>query len=90
MGGKRHSPAVLPPGETPCPLKRRLVEPQDRSGRVRKISLPPLRVGIQTVPRTYGLNKVKYKEVGENCSEELQNYRSLSNNSTAVHSRMVK
>jgi hypothetical protein len=36
VGGQRHAPAALLPGET-----RRLGGPQGRSGRVRKISPPP-------------------------------------------------
>ena len=41
MGGQRHDPATLPPGNTRYPLYRRLGGPQGRSGWVRKI-LPPL------------------------------------------------
>ena len=41
VGGQRHAPAALPPGKTRYPLYRRLGGPQSRSGRVRKISLPP-------------------------------------------------
>jgi hypothetical protein len=41
VGGQRHAPAALPPGETRYILYRRLGGLQDRSGRVRKISLPP-------------------------------------------------
>ena len=41
VGGQRHAPAALPPGKTRYPLHRRLGGPQGRSGRVRKISLPP-------------------------------------------------
>jgi hypothetical protein len=40
MGGKRHTPAILPQGKTRYPLYRRLGGPQDRSGRVWKISPP--------------------------------------------------
>jgi hypothetical protein len=40
-GDKRHIPAALPSGKTRYPLYRRLGGPQDRSGRVRKISAPP-------------------------------------------------
>jgi hypothetical protein len=40
-GGKRHAEAALPPGKTRCPLYRRLVGPQGRSGQVRKISPTP-------------------------------------------------
>ena len=40
VGGQRHATAALPPGKTRCPLCRRLGGPQDRSGRVRKISPP--------------------------------------------------
>jgi hypothetical protein len=41
VGGQLHAPAALPPEKTRYPLYRRLGEPQDRSGRVRKI-LPTL------------------------------------------------
>jgi len=42
VGGQRHAPAALPPGnKTQYPLYRRLGEPQGWSGGVRKIS-PPL------------------------------------------------
>jgi len=41
VGGQRHSPFALPPVNTRNPLYRRLGGPQGRSGRVRKISLPP-------------------------------------------------
>jgi hypothetical protein len=40
VGGQRQAPATLPPGKTQYPLCVRLGEPQDRSGRVRKISPP--------------------------------------------------
>jgi hypothetical protein len=38
VGGQRHAPAILPPGDTRYRLYRRLGGPQGRSGRVRKIS----------------------------------------------------
>jgi hypothetical protein len=42
VGGKRHAPTALSPGkENRYSLFRRLDGPQDRSGRVRKISPPP-------------------------------------------------
>jgi len=41
VGGQLHAPAALPPGMTRYPLYRRLRGHQGRSGRVRKISLPP-------------------------------------------------
>jgi len=41
VGGQRHAPAALPPGETRYPLHRVLGGPHDRSGRVRKIAPPP-------------------------------------------------
>ena len=40
VGGQHHAPAALPPGKTQHPLYRRLGGPQDRSGRVRKMSPP--------------------------------------------------
>ena len=41
VGGQRHAPATLPPGQTRYPLYRSLGGPQGRSGQVRKISPPP-------------------------------------------------
>jgi hypothetical protein len=41
VGGQRQAPAALPPGKTLYSLYRRLCGPQDRSGRVWKISPPP-------------------------------------------------
>jgi len=41
VGGQRHALAALPPGKTRYPLYRRLGGPQERSGRVWKISPPP-------------------------------------------------
>ena len=41
VGGQRHTSAALPPGKTQDPLYRTLRGPQDRSGRMRKISPPP-------------------------------------------------
>jgi len=38
VGGQRHVPATLPPGNSRYPLYRRLGGLQDLSGRVRKIS----------------------------------------------------
>ena len=49
-GGQCHVLAALPPGKIWYPLYSRLGRPQDRSGRVRKIS-PPLRFDLQTVQR---------------------------------------
>ena len=48
VGGQPHAPAALPPGKTRYPLYRRLVGPQDRSGRVWKISPP---TGIRSSDR---------------------------------------
>jgi hypothetical protein len=41
MGGQGQAPAALPPVKTQNPLYRRLGGSRGRSGRVRKISLPP-------------------------------------------------
>ena len=41
MGIQLQTPAVLPTGKTRCPLCRRMGRPQDRCGRMRKISPPP-------------------------------------------------
>jgi hypothetical protein len=41
VGGQRHAPAALLPGMTRYPLYRRLGSPQDRSGRMLKVSPPP-------------------------------------------------
>ena len=58
VGGQLHAPAALPPVKTQYPKYRRLGWPQDRSGRVRKIS-PPLGFDartVQPVERTHGHN----------------------------------
>ena len=44
VSGQCHGPAALPQGKTRYPLYRRLGGPQDRSGKVRKISPP---IGIR-------------------------------------------
>ena len=70
MGCQRHALAALPPGKTRYPLYRWLGRPHSRSGRVRKISLPP---GfdpqtIQPVASSYNdcvipaLNRNEYQE----------------------------
>jgi len=41
VGGQHQAPAALTPRKTRYPLYRRLDGPQDRSGRVRKISPSP-------------------------------------------------
>jgi len=41
VGGQRHAPAALLSGKTRYLLYRRLIGPQGRSGRIRKISPPP-------------------------------------------------
>ena len=41
VGGQHHAPVALLPGKTRHPLYGRLGGPQGRSGRVRKISIPP-------------------------------------------------
>jgi hypothetical protein len=48
VGGQCHAPAALPPGNTRYPLYRRVGGPQNRCGRVRKIS-PPTGFDPQTV-----------------------------------------
>jgi hypothetical protein len=45
---RSHAPAAVPPGKTQYPLYRTLGGPQDRSGRVRKISPP---TGIRSTER---------------------------------------
>ena len=42
MGNQPHAPDALPPGVARYPLYRRLSEPQGRSGKMRKVSLPPV------------------------------------------------
>jgi hypothetical protein len=41
VGGQRHAPAALPPEKARYQLYSWLVEPESRSGRVRKVSPPP-------------------------------------------------
>jgi hypothetical protein len=42
VGGQRYAPAALTPGKTRYALYRRLGGPQGQSGRVGKISPPPV------------------------------------------------
>jgi hypothetical protein len=59
VGGQRHAPAALPPGKTRYSLYGRLVGPQDRSERVRKIS-PPARIPTPGRPtRNKSLHRVR-------------------------------
>ena len=51
VGSQRHATAALPPGKTRYPLYRRLGGRQNRSGRVRKISL----CGAARAGRVYGV-----------------------------------
>ena len=48
VGGQRHAPAPLPPGNNRYPLYRRRGGPQGRFGQVRKISPP---TGIRSPDR---------------------------------------
>jgi len=65
VGGQRHAPAALPPGNSRYPLCRRLCGTQGRSGRVRKISPSP-HTGIRFPDRParseslYRLSYIKY------------------------------
>jgi len=56
LGGERHAPAVLFPRKTLYLLYRRLGGPQDRSGRVRKLS-PSLIFDVRTVHHVASLYK---------------------------------
>ena len=45
VGGQHHAPAALPPRKDPVPIVQEAGwAPGGRSGRVRKISLPPTRI----------------------------------------------
>jgi hypothetical protein len=57
VGGQRHTPAALPPGNTRHLLYRRLGGPQGLSGRVRNISPPP---GFD--PRTFLPVAIRYTD----------------------------
>jgi hypothetical protein len=60
VGGQRHAPAALPPGKTRYPLYRRLVGPQGRCRRVRKIS-PPTGIRSPDRPaRSESLYRLRY------------------------------
>jgi hypothetical protein len=70
VGGQRHAPAVLSPIRNQYPLYSRLGGPQDRSGRVQKISFP-LKFDPRTVrpAHTEWLYRLRYpgshfKDVG--------------------------
>jgi hypothetical protein len=65
VGGQRHAPAALLPGMTRFPLYRRLGRPQDRCGRVLKISPPP---GFDH--RTVQLVASRYIEFDKICNQK--------------------
>ena len=81
VGGQRNSPASLPPGKTQCQLYRRIVKPQDRSGRLRKMSPPP-----EFDPRTSQLVASRYIDyviplkttINRNCLQRLSSNRAVS------------
>jgi hypothetical protein len=84
VGGQRHAPADLPPGETRYPLYRRLGRPQDRSGRMRKIR--PTRIRNQTVQPVasrytdWAILAIRYTSYFKNKVELLYLY--INNDST--------
>jgi hypothetical protein len=57
MGGEHHAPAALPPRKILYLLYRKLGGPQDRSGRVRKLSSSP-RFDVRIVHPVASLYKV--------------------------------
>jgi len=71
VGGQRQAPADLLPGKTRYPLYRRLGGPQDRSGRVRKISPQP---GFY--PRTVQLVTSHYTD----CDIQAHPYQMIHKN----------
>ena len=81
VGGQRNSPAALPPGKTRCQLCRRTGKPQDRSGRLRKMSTPP---GFD--PRTSQLVVSRYidyaillnTKINRNCLQRLSSNRAVN------------
>ena len=60
VGGQRHAPVALPAGKTRYPLYRRLVGPQGRSGRKRKIS-PPTGIRSQDCQHELAKDAVSWK-----------------------------
>ena len=72
VGGQCHAPASLPPGKTRYPLYRRLGGPQDRSGRVRKIS-PPREFDPRTVQPVYRLHSYRSRKCHSFCETILYN-----------------
>jgi hypothetical protein len=85
VGGQRQSPAALPPVKTQYPLYRRLIGPQDRSGRMRKI-LSPTGIRSQDRPaRNDKLYRLRYP-----CSQSpKQSYvLSFSHKFMAVTTKM--
>ena len=84
MAGQRNSPAALPlppPGKTQYQLYRRVGKPQDRSGRLRKMSPPP---GFD--PRTSQLVASRYidyaihlkTKINRNCLQRLTSNRAVN------------
>jgi len=61
VGVQRHAPAALPPRKTRYLLYRKLGGPQGRSGRERKIFLPPTGIRSPDRPaRSESLNRLSY------------------------------
>ena len=56
---------LFTPGKTLCPLYRRLCGPQDRSGRVRKISLPTGNRSPDRPARSQSLYRLSYPAHGK-------------------------
>jgi len=71
VGGQRHAPAALPPVKTRYPLYRRLGGPQDRSGRVLKIS-PPIGIRSQDRPAR-GMSLYRLSYAGPPCFADAVN-----------------
>ena len=75
VGGQRHAPAALPPGMNRYPLYRKMVGPQGRSGRVRKISL---HVGIRypdSLARSESLYGLQYPRQSAPNSRQFKRLR---------------
>ena len=60
VGGQHYTAAALPPGKTRYPLYSRQAGPQGRSGRMRKISPPPVFDPRTVQPRSKSLYRLSY------------------------------
>ena len=83
VGGQRNSPGALPPGKTRCQLCRRIGKPQNRSGRLRKMSPQPGFDSLtsELVASRYIDYAIPLKtKINRNCLQRLSSNRAVNTN----------